>query len=101
MTDRQEQITADALTVVRHIGTWEVPSARWDVIATTLAALAAALDAGNLDSVEEATIQLELSAPERLIKIGAPVQPPPPPVRERLNELVQRLSGQDESGDGT
>jgi hypothetical protein len=99
MTDGPEQIRQDALTIVRQIREWEVPEARWNVIAATLATLSAALDAENLKAAAEATIQLELSAPVRLIRIGAPVQPPPAPVRERLNELVYRLSGERETED--
>jgi len=99
MTDQPAQIRADALIIVRHALKWEVPLARWQVIAEILAALAAALDAADLDAVAEATIQLELAAPVRITKIGASSQPPPPPVRERLNELVYRLSDQDEAED--
>jgi hypothetical protein len=99
MTNQPEQIREDALTIVRNALKWEVPPQRWTEIAAVLADLEAALDAGDLDAVAKATIQLELAAPVRITKIKAPVQPPPPPVRERLNVTVGRLSGKSESED--
>jgi hypothetical protein len=99
MTEQPDQIRQHTLTIVQNAQKWELPAARWEVIAAVLAVLLQALDQGNLDAVAEAAIQLELAGPTRITKIGAPAKPAPPPVRERLNETVTKLtkvSGEDD-----
>jgi len=59
-----------------------------------LDAIAAALEAGDVEALTAATADMELAGPLRIIRIGTvPIVPPPPPIRERLNRLVHALGG--------
>jgi hypothetical protein len=99
MSDHAARIQDDALAVLQEVLDWELSSPRWNAIAGILDALAVSLDQGDLDTVVKATIQLEQAGPVRVTMIGAtPTEPPPPPVRERANQLIHRLSGGTEAG---
>ena len=85
---------AEALDVVLDALQWRLADARWQEIERVLAAMAAALDAGDPGALAAATADLELAGPLRLIRIGAPpVVSPAPPIRDRLNQLVYSLGG--------
>jgi len=63
-----------------------------------LEALADALDSGNPDGILTAASQLDLVGTARVTKIGTPpAEPPPPVVRERINQLIHSLSGGEEA----
>jgi hypothetical protein len=99
MDDHTARIQRDALTVLQDLLRWELSAARWDGVAGALDALAVGLELDDLDTLTKATIQLEQAGPVRITRIGAtPTEPPPPPVRERTNQLIQRLSGGAEGG---
>ncbi|WIM94369.1 hypothetical protein ACTOB_006389 [Actinoplanes oblitus] len=68
---------------------------RWATVSRVLDRIEAALDAGDLVELEDATIGLEsLRESFRLIPIGsAPAAGIPARVLERRNELVHRLTG--------
>lgn len=86
----------DAISVLQDILDWRLSAARWEAIAGSVEALAACLDLGDLAAAREIVIQLELAGPVRITRIGAiPVLPPPRPVRERVNQLIHRLSGEE------
>ncbi|HEX3959469.1 MAG TPA: CATRA system-associated protein [Trebonia sp.] len=89
-----ERVRLDAGSVIADIGEWELPVARWSDVEGLLAALSLALDAGDLAAAADVISRLELSGPVRSrTRIGqAPAGPPPPPVRERLNQLVHQLT---------
>jgi hypothetical protein len=96
MNDRLAQLQDDAVNVLQDALLWELSPARWDGIAAVLQALEALeadLGQGDVDALTEAVAQLELAGPVRITRIGAPpVEPPPPKVRERINQLIHRLS---------
>jgi hypothetical protein len=93
-TEDLAEVRQDALSVLRDLLSWELSEARWEGIAGSVEALAAYLDLGDLADAREMVIQLELAGPVRITRIGAvPSQPPPPRVRERVNQLIHRLSG--------
>jgi hypothetical protein len=93
-TDDLAEVRRDALSVLRDMLGWRLSTARWEAIAGSVEALAAYLDLGDLAAARDIVIQLELAGPVRITRIGAvPAQPPPPPVRERVNHLIHRLSG--------
>jgi len=99
MSDNSARLQNDALAVLHEVLDWELSAARWEVVAGILDALTGSLEQGDLETLVQATIQLEQSGPVRLTMIGAtPTQPPPPPVRERTNQLIHRLSGSTEDG---
>jgi hypothetical protein len=99
MPDQPEQVLQDAVHVLEDLLVWELSPARWEGIAGILDALAAEVADSDLSNLAEATIQLELAGPVRLTRIGAtPTEPPPPRVRERINQLIHRLSGKDMNG---
>jgi hypothetical protein len=100
LSDLPGQIRQEALSVLRGMRLWKLPHTRWEAIAGILASMTAELEAGNLDAVAEATVQLEIAGPVRLDWIGAPpAEEPPPPVRERINRLIHQLSGEDSGKD--
>jgi hypothetical protein len=93
-TEDLEEVRQDAVSVLQDVLSWRLSTARWDVIAGSVEALATYLDLGDLAAARDIVIQLELAGPVRITRIGAvPSQPPPPPVRDRVNHLIYRLSG--------
>jgi hypothetical protein len=104
--DRAEvvDVRAEALDVVAGARRWQTTEARWQAIAQLLAAIEAAVTAGDADALAAATADLELAGPLRIRKIGTiPVVPAPEPVIYRLNRLVHALGGtapepQDQAG---
>jgi hypothetical protein len=93
-TEDLAEVRQDALSVLEDMLNWQLSAARWEGIAGSVEALAAYLDLGDLAAARETVILLELAGPVRTTRIGAvPPQPPPRPVRERINQLIHRLSG--------
>lgn len=91
------RIRRDALDVLQTLLRLELPAARWDGVGAILDALDAGLDLGDADMVTGATVRLGEIGPVRLTRIGGTSgEPPPPAVRERVNELIFKLSGADE-----
>lgn len=87
-------VRAEALGVISDALRWRLADARWQVVEQVVAAMAGALAAGDLKALTAATADLELAGPVRITRIGAmPIVPPPPPVRDRLNQLVHSLGG--------
>ena len=98
MGEHLPRIRDDALTVLAELLRWELPATRWSEVEKTLDALNAGLDLDDLDMLAEATIALEQAGPVRIKRIGegAPREPAPPPVRERIGDLIVRLTGSQE-----
>jgi hypothetical protein len=93
-TEDLAQVRQDARSVLQDMLSWRLSAARWEAIAGSVEALAAYLDLGDLAAAREIVIQLELAGPVRITRIGAAApQPPPGAVRERVNQLIHRLSG--------
>jgi hypothetical protein len=87
-------VRADALDVLSDALSWRLADARWAAIDQVIAAMSAALEADDVAALAAATADLELAGPVRITRIGAvPVVPPPPAVRDRLNQLVHSLGG--------
>ena len=100
-TEDLEEVRLDGLSVLQDMLSWRLSTARWDAIAGSVEALATYLDLGDLAGARDIVIQLELAGPVRITRIGAvPSQPPPPPVRERVNQLIHRLTGGDSRATG-
>jgi hypothetical protein len=90
----EAEIRRDAVSVLENVLGWELAPARWDRLAETIDIAGAAEAAGDLNALREATIQLELSGPVWVIRIGSPsTVPPPPPLRERVTDLIHSLRG--------
>jgi hypothetical protein len=103
-TDERADIARDALSVLDDVLAWRMSAARWEGIAASVEVLAASLRTGDLVAAQAAVVQLELAGPVRTTRIGAkPTEPPPPPVRERINHLIYQLSGRPGAvqGDGS
>src|SRR5689334_11872934 len=87
-------VRAEALDVISDVLSWRLAGTRWVAIEQVLAAMDAALAAGDVTALATATTDLELAGPVRITRIGAdPVVPPPPAIRDRLNQLVHSLGG--------
>jgi hypothetical protein len=94
MTSKEIQIRDEALEVLREILHWEMDAVRWERLTEILDVAVESELSGDLDAFAHAVVQLELAGPVRITRIsGTSPQPPPPPVRERINTLVHRLSG--------
>lgn len=93
------EVRAGALQVLDYILKLELTPARWDRLAGIIEVAIAAEAAADLDGLRQATAELELTGPVRVIRIGGtPVVPPPPPVRERLEVLhVALLAGSNDT----
>jgi hypothetical protein len=89
--DHADDALAEALDLVENIDEWLLPRARWTDVADLIAALSTAADVKDMASIRSATAELRLLSPLRVKMIGEePVEPPPPPVRDRLNILLHR-----------
>jgi CATRA-associated small protein len=87
-------VRAEALDVISDALSWRLAGTRWAAIEQVLVAMDAALAAGDVTALATATTDLELAGPVRITRIGAdPVVPPPPAIRDRLNQLVHSLGG--------
>jgi hypothetical protein len=87
-------VRAEALDVISDALQWRLADARWQAIEQVLVVMEAALTTGDVAVLEAATADLELAGPLRITRIGTPpVVPPPPPIRDRLNQLVYSLGG--------
>lgn len=94
MNDSMPALEHDALAILVELLDWQLSPARWDGVAGVLDSLAASLTDGDLDTFTMGIRRLEEAGPVRIIRIGTvPRTPPPPPVRDRANELIQKLSG--------
>jgi hypothetical protein len=85
-------VRAEALEALSDAFAWKLADARWQEIRRILDSMAAALKAGDVNALAEATAHLELAGPLRIIPIGAATGPPPP-VHDLLNVLVHALGG--------
>ena len=100
MSDPFDEAVADALTTVRLVPRWTLPSAHWEGVSDALEVMAAAVRSGNPKLVRKASQGLDgLYPPTRLSAIpragGAAPQrvPPPPDVMELVNTLVHPSGG--------
>ncbi|MBO3747394.1 hypothetical protein J5X84_15055 [Streptosporangiaceae bacterium NEAU-GS5] len=87
----------DAAGVLRRAIGWEMSPARWEKVTEILSALESALEKADDEDLRRATVQLKLASPTRITRItgkqDADVKEPPPgPIRERLNRLVHELA---------
>lgn len=95
----EAEIRHEAATVLENVLRWELAQTRWDRLAETVDIAVTAEAAGDLNALRQATIQLELSGPVRVIRIGSPsTMPPPRPLRERVADLIHSLRGAGEGG---
>jgi CATRA-associated small protein len=85
-------VRSEALDVLSDVLLWQLAEPRWQAIEQILVAMDAALAQGDMDALEEATADLELAGPVRLIPIG-PAVGPTPVARDLLNRLVHSLGG--------
>jgi hypothetical protein len=87
-----DEIRSEALFALSDVVSWKLADQRWREVYRVLATMAAALESGDVDGLETATVHLELAGPLRIIPIG-PALGPPPEVRDLLNKLVHALGG--------
>jgi len=88
------ELRGDALAVLHDALQWRLTDARWGAVAQAVHAVAEALQSGNADAFRAAVYDLELAGPVRATGIGnTPIVPPPGPVREEINELIQSMGG--------
>ena len=90
--DDNAEIRAEALDALLDAFRWKLAAERWQEIFQVLAGMASALEGNDVTALAEATADLELAGPLRIIPIGV-ASGPPPEVRDLLNRLVHALGG--------
>ena len=98
--DDQARIRDDALGALRDALEWCLTPAEWAAVAGILMTMDSAAggrldlnDPGQRKALEDVTVQLELAGPRRIDVVDRAAQAAPPDVRERLNVLIEELSG--------
>ncbi|MET0423514.1 MAG: CATRA system-associated protein [Actinoplanes sp.] len=83
----------DTVDVLQDLVLWELPPQRWDIAAQLLRRIEVALAARDADEVREATAELELLGPIRILRIGsAGSMSIPEQLLDRRNTLVHALT---------
>jgi hypothetical protein len=79
----------EALVLLDQVRAWRTTDEHWLRVASRIDDLAAALTAADQPAITKATIALELISPLKVARVGDDkLEEAPPPVRERLNQLV-------------
>lgn len=86
-----DRLRGESLDALHDAFSWKLADGRWQEVYRILAAMADALESGNLAGLADATADLELAGPRRIIPIDT--TGPPPPVRDLLNKLVHAIGG--------
>lgn len=92
--DPWAEIRAEAETALRYAMAWELTSEHWAEFAEIVEIAIAAHAADDVDAFAQAVGHLELVGPLRVgsrIGLDAPCEPPPGPVRERVDHLIRVL----------
>ncbi|MEV6644255.1 CATRA system-associated protein [Amycolatopsis sp. NPDC051371] len=93
--DRAEDAIAEALDLLEELDEWLLPQARWIDVGDLIVTLSTAVEGGDIAGIRNATGGLRQISPVRVKRLGEePTEPPPPPVRDRLNILVHRLQSE-------
>ena len=95
MTAQPDQDPSHLRNVLQEVLRWRLNVDGWAEISAILDNLKAALrraDSDRLAALAEASVALELSAPERLTEIDKLTAPVPDRVRERVNVLIHELT---------
>jgi hypothetical protein len=81
------------LEVLHDVADWRLPAAGWARVAEIVEVIEAAALSGDAAAVAAATVNLELTSPVRITRIGSTEAkvPVPPRIRERVNRLAHRL----------
>jgi hypothetical protein len=100
------QTTEEVLRALRAVLKWQLPPAAWEDTGLLLVELADAVRAGDADTVEEVTAELETGG-KRVTRIKPGAEPPddpsvpvPPVQRERIVALIHVLHPDADAGDG-
>ncbi|MGP4115440.1 CATRA system-associated protein [Streptomyces sp. 4N509B] len=90
MRVKDDGLRAEALDLLREVGAWRLGRHQWGVAERRLAAMADALARGEVRAFRGALYDLEL-IPQRAVRLEDDVLSAPPPVRERLDEIMHTL----------
>ena len=100
--DWDTETVGDALDVARDLVLWELGSEQWERVGVILDRIGAALATGDPGGFSDALVELELSAPGRIVRIGSRAgRGIPEPVLERRNTLVHALTREHRAGSET
>lgn len=95
MTAEPDPVRGHARDVLQDVLRWQLTADGWARVSATLDKLEAGLGLTGPDQMAAltmASVELELSAPERLTAIDKLAAPVPDRVRERVNVLVHELA---------
>ncbi|WP_330277833.1 hypothetical protein OG205_20465 [Lentzea sp. NBC_00516] len=88
----------EILSMLNQVSDLRLSAERWQKVTALLHRMESARAANDLDGMLAVVVELEMAA-RRIPTIGSePAGPPPPPVRDRLNQLVHALGGDQGSG---
>jgi hypothetical protein len=100
--DPDQETLQDALDVLGDLVDWQLAEEKWHRVEELVAAMAAALENGDMEQLRDATTDLEIFSPGRITRIGAAVKVlAPPPVRARADDLLHFLTVSVQERDGS
>jgi hypothetical protein len=93
--DEFGEAVQDACVILAEVNDWRLPPTDWVELAQLIENMSAAFAAADAKGIYHAIEELDLYTPDRAIPLGADraVAPAPPPLRERVNQLVHTLGG--------
>ncbi|MCB8905547.1 MULTISPECIES: CATRA system-associated protein [unclassified Streptomyces] len=90
----EEELRQMAAEVLADVEVWQLRAKNWDVVGQGLKAMRDALAAGDFAAFEQALGDVELAGPQRISGLeDCSMLPLPEEYRERLDELVHALDG--------
>ncbi len=93
--DEFPETVLDTRAILEEVKEWRLPLTEWTELSELIESIAEALSAADASTLGRLIDELVLHTPERAIPLGADrVVPMPPPLRERVNQLVHTLGGQ-------
>ncbi|MGH3570110.1 MAG: CATRA system-associated protein [Pseudonocardia sp.] len=90
--DAADDIREDARDTLSDVTSWRLDPLRWQLVAQGIDAVKQALDSSDENALLLAAADIGLLGPVRTARLGSdPDVEAPPEVRERINELIDRL----------
>ncbi len=91
MSQTVSEALDDAGAALRSAARWDLTPDAWSRVAVVIERLAGALATHEVAAIDEAVAELELAGPVRVATRIGDSQSVPPPIRERINELVEQI----------
>lgn len=88
-----DEAVQEAVVLLQDLVLWELSPQRWDNVERILSRIAQAMTDRDLRALHDATAELELSGPVRVLRIGSKESTGiPPMILDRRNQLIHSLT---------